>query len=140
MNGKDDILLKIDGQTHLLRPDDPESLRKIPWSQRKRLIDVLEQIKKAEYVASNVSATEKHRPVKELTNRISNVSKDTAATTPQNTQQSEEHHHPPQDSDALMQRFLTEQKKHKSSLPTKASIYKWFLIIFAVIFLLILVL
>lgn len=131
-----DILIRISGETYRLQPDKPESIQKIPWAQRKRLIDVLEAIKKAEYVDSAdsqesepESSSQDIKPIKsEQKKAQENVSPPKSAAPDR----------PPADSDMLMQRLLAEQQGQRKKLPTKAGIYKWFLIIFAVIMLLIL--
>lgn len=132
MTKDDDILIRIGGKTYRLR-DEAESLRKIPWSQRKRLIEILEAMKQAEYVV----VKDQPPPEARTTTAIKPVAtlKPKPTRPPRPTEQQ-----PPQDTDAMMQRFLAEQKNYKSSIPTKASVYKWFLIIFAVIFLLVLML
>ena len=140
MAKQEDIWVRIDGQTHRLRPDNPESMRQIPWTQRKRLMDVLEVLKKAEYVDLETTSSENNPAVKTPGHQMSTPKAVNAQSSSRHTQQPPEHNHSSQDSDAMMQRFLAEQKSHKSSIPTKAGIYKWFLIIFAVIFLLVLLL
>jgi len=134
MTKEDDILVRIGGQTHRLRVDDPQSLQKIPWSQRKRLIEVLEAMKKAEYIDTATAETAKVKPMTDESPTSANKLKPVAQMKPDIP-------NPPiQDSDVMMQRFLAEQKNYKRSIPGKAAIYKWFLIIFTVIFLLVLIL
>lgn len=125
MNKDDDILIRIGGKTHRLHDDNPQSLQKIPWPQRKRLISLLEAMKKADYVELG--------PTGDSQTQIETLKPETPVSA--NTEKPM-----PQDSDAMMQRFLAEQQSHKSSIPSKAAVYKWFLIIFAIIFILVLIL
>ncbi len=125
MNKDDDILIRIGGKTHRLQDDDPQSLQKIPWPQRKRLISLLEAMKKADYVEPG--------PTGDSQTQIETLKPETRVRA--NAEKPM-----PQDSDAMMQRFLAEQQSHKSSIPSKAAVYKWFLIIFAIIFILVLIL
>ena len=136
-----DILIRIDGQTHRIDPRNPASIKKIPWPQRKRLIEVLESIQAADYVArepapgpdKKTADFDKPGPVPAKQSTEQNALEQTGQTTAQSQSES-------RDMDAVMQRLLTEQTDQRTKIPSKASVYKWLLIIFAVIYLLILLL
>jgi len=145
MPNEDDIIVRINGQTHRLRTGEPESLRKIPWPQRKRLIEVLEAIKKAEYIDPfHAQDATSHKPEtvpdsSQISQAITNKPKVVAHSSRKSVNSTSKHNNSALDGDVLMQRFLAEQQTHKSSIPSKSTVYKWFLIIFAVILLLVLV-
>ncbi len=132
MSKDDDILIRIDGKTYRIREDKPALLKRIPWSQRKRLLSLLEAVKKAEYIDREGPKATPEKPavkqtislIKRRANQSNQVNKNSNTVL---------------DSDALMQRFLAEQKQHKNTIPGKADVYKWFLIIFTFILLLVLI-
>lgn len=138
MPEQDNILVRIDGKTYRLDSDKPASLIKIPWPQRKRLIDILEAMKAAEYVETERS--QKAEPQKDQPRESTQAVKLTKDVDSELKQVSTPSNTNAQDSDVLMQRFLAEQKNHKHSIPDKRSIYKWFLITFVIIFILVLML
>lgn len=132
MTKDDDILIRIGGKTYRLR-DDVVSLRKIPWTQRKRLIEILETMKQAEYVPAKDQQPPQSNEISTMPAVAKLKTKQAKPEKPATQQQ------PPQDAEAMMQRFLAEQHGHRSSIPSKTSVYKWFLIIFSVILLLVLI-
>ncbi|GAA4817744.1 hypothetical protein GCM10011365_12490 [Marinicella pacifica] len=137
MPEKEDILVRIGDKTYRLDSDDPAALKKIPWPQRKRLIEVLEAMKAAEYVDSSrrqksETLQDQARQSRQALKRVKDIDSTTSQTATSLNSNT-------QDSDILMQRFLAEQKSYQHNIPDKRSIYKWFLIIFSLILLLVLI-
>lgn len=141
MNKSTDIVIKINNKTHCFNSDDMEAMRQLPWPERKALIELLEKIKQAEYV----------KPVKEVfeddakfvtnpdsaTNSSANLNKKiTQNRTPISGYDKKlDPKIKPSDADLddLMSRFIVEQKQSHQTVPDKSSVYKWLLIVFAVI-------
>lgn len=142
MTDKKPILIRINDKTYKLNPNNLSSLKAMPWEARKELINLLEQVKQAEYVkpqkqpaddepkskhdASAVISTEVKRP--ETKPVI--ASKQQKPTLDKSVKPSDS------DVDDIMNRLILEQKSTHQTVPDKSSVYKWFLILFIVIVLL----
>ncbi|MCX7552561.1 hypothetical protein OS175_01620 [Marinicella sp. S1101] len=144
MSHKKDISITINNQTHHFNGNDMESMRKLPWSERKALIALLENIKKAEYVKSvktietadeseiSESEARSHEPVSHPKMKKASVASKTQhkLDSPIKSSKAEA------DVDDLMNRLIVEQKQTRSSVPDKSEVYKWLLLIVVVIFVL----
>ncbi len=144
-----DITIKINGQTHQFNTDDTEVIRKLPWQERKQLIELLEKIKQAEYIkpAKNDGV---EQGVKNAThNSLNKAPVDSSALKVNKTHQletnlravdvtSEKKLDPAikpseADVDGIMKRLILEQKKQHPTVPDKSIVVKWLLIIAVVI-------
>lgn len=151
------ITFSINDVTHRFNLRDKASIRKIPWQDRKRIIKVIEHIKQAEHVTKKSSeplTTPTNLP---QTNRVqlpqnaTSVSVNEAASklTIKSTDEPPaalfKHGMEPKpeqekdDIDVLMQQLLMQQPPGSNGIPDKKSVYKWFLIVIAVIFFLALI-
>ncbi len=140
---KDQIItITINGHTHRFNNGDFEAIKKLPWPERKALIELLENIKQAEYVKP-IKDVEVEDAKFEVNLQSASVASNTSlskkaqniAQTKQLNQTLDSQIKPSdKDVDELMSRLIVEQKQTHSSVPDKASVYKWLLIVFAVIF------
>ncbi|KAA3641436.1 MAG: hypothetical protein DWP95_06850 [Proteobacteria bacterium] len=141
MTEKEDIAVTIEGQKYHLDVNRPQSFQQIPWAQRKRLIHLLQLMQAADYVDPEKNKkNDSQQATNSKPNQPTQLTKKVIKPQLKNPQIPPHQNTPTQDSDVLMQRFLAEQKSHKHTIPSKASIYKWFLIVFAIIFIVILLL
>ena len=154
------ITITINGKSHQFKAGDVDAMRDLPWSERKQLIELLENIKQAEYVKAAKSESdpiEAHTKYESDTksdasfqnnstdstsinhidlNQASLKSPKNTASTPQldpSIKASEK------DADDVMARLILEQKQHHKPIPDKSSVLKVMLIVFAVIIVLMLI-
>ena len=117
-------LIGIDGRfsvipTVFIDINDPESIKRIPWDERKQLIAVLDAVKQAEHVSKP-----KIRAVTPIQ--------------PKTTQSTEQPARPAakasaQDIDALMSQLIIEDRKNQPHIPDRSVVIKWMLLIIVVI-------
>jgi len=141
---KDQITITINDRTHRFKADDIEAMRDLPWAERKQLIDLLENIKQAEYIQAE-------KPTELSTDAGFNLSPNAAVkSSPKTTAtQADQSSALPQldpeiktsekDVDDLMVRLILEQKKNHKPVPDKSSVLKFLLIVFAIIIVLALI-
>lgn len=142
---KNQITITINDKTHRFNVDDVEAIRALPWSERKQLIDLLENIKQAEYVKSadtNFSATaspvSKNQPNGTdqpiiSTNKQQVIKPSKPASQTNAAKLDPEIKASEKDVDDLMTRLILEQKSSHRPVPEKAAVIKWVLLVFAVI-------
>ena len=125
------IKITIDGKTHEFMSGDHQAMKNMAWQDRKKLIDLLETIKQAEYVKEAKS------PEIETEKLTSTPTIDPEFKTNKNNSDQPDHTVKPGqgDVDALMNRLILEDKKHQSNIPDKSVVIKWMLIILAVVLL-----
>jgi len=116
------IEITINGKTHQFKAGDDRAIKNMPWSERKQLIEILEQIKQVEYVKSqppvqqpNMSAPIVNEPVK--SESVSPVKTYDKSIKPGHG-----------DVDSIMNRLILEEKKHQSTIPEKGVVVKWMLL------------
>jgi hypothetical protein len=122
------VTITINGKSHQLNTADPESIRRLPWEDRKQLIGVLEHIKQAEYVQQS-KAPETPRPylmaVKTTPQTDAVAASETASL--KSTAKA------PEDVDVLMSQLIIEDRKNRTQIPDRVVVVKWMLVILAVI-------
>jgi|GEM_PF-1375603 len=148
-----DILIKINGKVHRIIKGDTQAIKKMPWKDRKQLVELLEEIKQAEFIkpknTDGTSSDASLEPSSSVSDIPSNKSRDTATKISQSTIDSihsTDSKHKPQkldpqvkssekDVDDLMARLILEQKQnnHHQSVPDKSSVIKLLLIVFVII-------
>ena len=127
------ITIIIGDNTHQINPNDQASILNIPWQERKKIIDIIELIKQSEHVkkpatdpvAKDVSparenqtiATQLKVPSIKTTDVDFNPSKKSLSDT---------------EVDQIMQQIIMTQKT-TTKIPEKKDVYKWLLIVLAVI-------
>ena len=137
------ITITINGVTHKFQTGDVDAMRDLPWSERKQLIELLENIKQAEYVQA-----EKPTELSTDAGFNSNSSPIPQSLTKNTATQVNQSSKPPQfdavkldpeikasekDVDDLMTRLILEQKKKHQPIPDKSSVIKLLLLVFAII-------
>ncbi len=142
-----DVLVKINGKVHRLNKENPNSIKNMAWEDRKQLIELLENIKQAEYIKadnqheSKIGAqfeqaqeakTQSIPQVKRINQpslkRDVSSAKDAPKLDPK-VKASDK------DVDDLMARLILEQKQENSHqpVPDKSAVIKLLLIVFVVI-------
>lgn len=142
MNDEKDISITINNQSHHFKSNDIEAMRKLPWSERKLLIELLENIKQAEFVKpvkepvfEDANFDEPEEPAIDSSIVLSKKITDKNSLKNVRTKTLDSQVKPSDaDVDDLMSRLIVEQKQSSSSVPDKSAVYKWLLIVFAVIF------
>ena len=132
------ITITINGVTHEFQTGDVTAMRDLPWSERKQLIALLENIKQAEYIQaaeqSETNAGNNSSSDRAPQNQINNLTTQVNPT-------SEPHQLDPEiktserDVDDLMARLILEQKQNNKHqpVPDKSSVIKLLLVVFAII-------
>ena len=121
------ITFIVNGQVYKVDTNNRKSMQKIAAADRLQLIHALETLK-------NMDATE-HQAQPELkTPPVPQMQTSAAQNNPR------PHRTGSGDADLMMQQLIMEQKQQHKEIPDRNVIYKWFLIIFAVILLLVLIL
>lgn len=142
---KDQITITINDKTHQFKAGDVDAMRDLPWPERKQLIDLLENIKQAEYVkpadanfSSPASLGSKNQSyggnqaIKSTTKQpIIKPSKPAAQTNAAKLDPSIKASD--KDVDDLMNRLILEQKGSHQPVPDKSSVIKLLLLVFAII-------
>lgn len=148
------IQILIGGKAYALKANDPESLKKLPWSDRKQLIELLENIKQAEYVKAAMSRDK--TTINQAKNPVTSVAAKSQVKTNhlpatnsndanfKQAQKSQPQLDPSikpsdQDADDLMARLILEQQQHQKPIPDKSAVLRVMLIVFAVIIALMLI-
>lgn len=128
---KQTIKITIDGKTHEFMAGDHQAMKNMAWQDRKQLIDLLENIKQAEYINQSTPVQEPEQP-ESIKPTLPTQSKSQEKPKVDMDQASR----PGQgDVDALMNRLILEDKKHQSNIPDKGVVVKWMLIILAIVLL-----
>lgn len=138
---KNQITITINDKTHRFNVDDVEAIRALPWSERKQLIDLLENIKQAEYVKTDKTTVPTHAAGFDSEQKVvpQSLSQSTTNNNPASAQRTASHELDPEikasdkDVDDLMTRLILEQKSSHRPVPEKAAVVKWMLLVFAVI-------
>ena len=122
-----DISISINGKTHRINIDDPAAISRIPWEDRKQLIQVLEAIRQAEHVRPTPDKSVKTVQSTQVP-ALKSVSK---PAKPGKVPQAHA-----EDIDVIMSQLIIEERKNRTQIPDRGVVIKWMLIIFAVIVLL----
>ncbi len=147
-----EIKITISGVTHTFNSDAENSIKEMPWDDRKKLIALLESIQQAEYikpVKSNIRAalTKPHKrdEKNEQTQQAKLIRERLKKTKPSATVDQSKASHTQldlhvkaskNDVSDLMNRLILEEKQHHKPIPEKAAVIKILLVIFVVIILL----
>ncbi|WP_223787972.1 hypothetical protein [Marinicella meishanensis] len=141
---EDDITITINGETHRFKSGDAEAMQNMPWPQRKKLIDLLESIRQAEFVAAAQSQAAAE-PVSPQPSQQPVVSK----TAPKQRQPAATQLKPTptkpsdlgvdasrQSPEDLMQQLIMQEKQHSHSIPDRLTVVKYMLAVIVLIILL----
>ncbi len=146
MANESDITITIAGKTHHFSQGDFEWFKSLPWSERKQLIELLENIKQAEYVKKPTESDDaviKHQPDSKTIN--SEAGNHVSSRMPMGKHSSKVHDEAgfdstvkksDQDVDDLMQRLIIQEKQHHKPIPDKSAVMKLILGVFVVVFIL----
>ncbi|WP_154224052.1 hypothetical protein [Marinicella rhabdoformis] len=123
------VTIVLSGKRFDLNLNDKASIQEMPWKDRKQLISLLETIKEAEHIKPK--AEDKIQP----DNHVANINSEPATTPPPTTAVKLDPEVKPSeaDIDSMMERFVMEGQKDRPKIPDKSSIYKFLLIIMAVL-------
>ena len=142
---KDQITITINDKTHQFKAGDVDAMRDLPWPERKQLIDLLENIKQAEYVKSadaNFSPTTSPGSKNQSygsDQAINSTTKQQVIKPPTPASQTNAAKLDPaikasdKDVDDLMNRLILEQKGSHQPVPDRSTVIKLLLLVFAII-------
>ena len=140
-----EIIITINGVTHKFTTGDVEAIRDLPWSERKQLIDLLENIQQAEYVKAvepkdssddakfNSTTGTAKLPIESAQSRHQHTSNQGASQSSKPPQLDSQVVASEKDVDDLMNRLILEQQSKHQPVPDKSSVVKLLLIVFTVI-------
>ncbi len=137
----DQITITINGKTHQFKTDDITAMRNLPWAERKLLIELLENIKQAEYVKAvkqpNSTADAQFNPATGVNQQrhsavLSSKAKPLQGN-PTSAQLDPQVKASEKGVDDLMQRLILEQQSNHKPVPDKSSVVKLLLLAFAVL-------
>ena len=143
-----EIKITINGTTHTFNNGDEPSVKDMPWSDRKKLIDLLERIKQAEYIKKpelNEQSPDKQTTsdgdqlkADQIRQRLKQAKANKTNIPPKNVMPSLDPSIKASENDVsdLMNRLILEEKQHHKPVPDKSMVVKLFLVIFVVIILL----
>ncbi len=153
MNMKEsEVLIKLNGKVHRINKANPASITKMDWEDRKQLIDLLENIKQAEYVkevessediksSSSISLDLLEKKQSDVMKTKQENVQQRGIQTPQNTSQLGTQKLDPEikasekDVDDIMARLILEQNQSNTHqpVPEKSVVIKLLFIVFAII-------
>ena len=120
------VTIVIAGKRYDIDSSDKESIQGMPWKDRKVLIGLLDTIQQAEHIKPQVK-TPKVPPATTTAVQIKSQEISTEPQLDPEIKPSET------DIDDMMERFIMEGEKDRPNIPDKSSVYKWLLIIMAVL-------
>jgi len=137
------ITITINGVTHKFQSGDVDAIRDLPWSERKQLIELLENIKQAEYVQAEqptelsidagLNSSSNAAPQSLSKTTATQVNQSSKPPQPDPVKLDPETKTSEKDVDDLMTRLILEQKQNHQPVPDKSSVVKLLLIVFAII-------
>ena len=127
------ITFIVNGKVYKVDTNDRTSLQKIAPADRLQLIHTLESLKNVQASAPTQAAVTKpaqSAQTKPVPRSLAQPVKNNQAETPV-------HRTGKGDADAYMQQLIMQQKNQNTEIPDKNTVYKWFLIFFVVLVILV---